>query len=192
MSANEVVCFWCAPQGSAEESLRRFILKEGSVCPGPYKYHNAVAKLGETPYPLDEYNGYGLDNAPHDDPRWPKKCDYCDYVFKEEDNWQHNLERIYQEAVFGGEVMPNGRRFPLRDAPPGAMWDGKWYWQKGPDGLSIYVQTPGGEWCIDSPANNSKKPWDRTGVPPKITARPSILIGDRYHGWLTDGVLKAC
>lgn len=196
MSQNrkEVVCFWCVPTARAKESLRRYSINSGIKCPSQYTYHNASVPIGETDYPLDDYNGYGLDNLAHDDPRWPKKCDHCDYLFQEADEWQHNLDRIYAEAVFGGAIIPNGRRFSMREAPWGAMWDAKWLWHKGPDGLSLYVMTPEGEWCIDSPANNSKKPWQRTGIPPKITARPSIGIGNpfRYHGWLTDGVLKEC
>ncbi len=190
-----IQCFWCTPLELAEESLRRY--RGSGKCPGQYGYHNASVLIGEVPYPASDYNGQGGPNFDRADPRWPEKCDYCDYVFEEKDEWQHNLERIYCEATLDGQLVPGGRRFGLRNAPWGAMWDARWHWEKGPDGRCIYVQTPCGEWCIDSRCNKSHKPWQRSGTPPRITARPSILIGGstperQYHGWLTEGVLKEC
>ncbi len=65
----------------------------------------------------------------------------------------------------------------------------------GPDGRVLGVMTPGGQWIIDQTANNGPKDragWTRTGSPPNVTAHPSILQGDRYHGWLKDGWLEEC
>ena len=180
---NKIICFFTDPTERAASLLRRYNPNE--KCPGKYCYHNAQIQINEVDYPMSEYDGEGGLNFDKKDLRWPNKCAYCDYIFKDSDQWQHNLDRIYQEV--------NGsRRFALRDAPVGAMWYARWQFHLGPDGKSLYVVTPGGEWCIDSPANNSKTPWTRSGIPPKITARPSILIGDRYHGFLTEGVLESC
>lgn len=64
-------------------------------------------------------------------------------------------------------------------------------------GRCLVVQTPAGEWVVDSPSANEKKPWQRTGEPPFVTASPSILFdgahgGRAYHGWLRDGQLVEC
>jgi hypothetical protein len=60
---------------------------------------------------------------------------------------------------------------------------------RGPDGRCLVLKTPAGDWVIDGPASGGGR-WERTGVPPLITARPSILIPGQYHGWLTAGVLS--
>ena len=60
--------------------------------------------------------------------------------------------------------------------------------QHGATQQHLAVVTPGGTWCIDCPATNSKQGWTRTGEPPKVTATPSIQCGP-YHGWLRDGML---
>lgn len=124
---------------------------------------------------------------PHDDPRWPAKCDQCGAPFPEFATWQVFQELIYRRADSGQEMT-------LRDAPPGAMWDAGWYWEKGPDGKSLCVCLPPGGgldyWHVDGPAKGGGR-WTRTGVPPNVTANPSILT-PRYHGWLRDGRLVDC
>jgi hypothetical protein len=60
-----------------------------------------------------------------------------------------------------------------------------------PDGHFVCVMTPGGEWNIDGRSTGGGY-WTRTGTPPKLTVRPSILIGRAYHGFLTDGKLIQC
>lgn len=52
------------------------------------------------------------------------------------------------------------------------------------------IRTPGGVWDMDTISTNGDG-WQVTGEPPALTARPSILHshGNRWHGWLTDGVL---
>ena len=84
--------------------------------------------------------------------------------------------------------------------PPGAMFDpdviyGGETKYHGPDGKGLVVILPSGEnWHIDSPASNGAPNvagWKRTGVPPTVTARPSIQTS-LYHGFLTDGVLTEC
>ena len=130
---------------------------------------------------------------PHDDPRWPTVCDGCDYVFAPTDAWQLFTDHEYQRE--GGQD-----RYALRDAPVGAMWVADWYrgfgspeHEKRGGGPHLIVKTPAGDWDIDAPSRNGSG-WTRTGTPPKVTARPSIGIGNPfvYHAFLTDGILEDC
>ena len=88
-----------------------------------------------------------------------------------------------------------GELYTRNDLPPGAMFDADWdagAFAPGPDGLWLMVRLPSGEdWAVDLPAQNSNRPWTRTGKPPTVTARPSIQT-PKYHGFLTAGVLVAC
>lgn len=176
-------CFLVVPLDVARESLRRYASGECSA--NGYPLHQASVVIGERLF-RGRSNGHGADDVSHDDPRWPQECP-CDYVFRDDDSWQHNLDRLHARADDRG-----GERFLLRDAPVGAMWDTPWclpHWQ-GPDGRCLIVKLPdGSEWCVDGPATNGPG-WTRTGDPPRITARPSIGSAG-YHGWLTDGVLSA-
>lgn len=80
---------------------------------------------------------------------------------------------------------------------PGAMFDAFWLpeaW-RGADGLGLTVKLPGGGvWHIDSEANGGGH-WSRSGVPPMITATPSIWSHanagppSEYHGFLQAGKL---
>lgn len=73
------------------------------------------------------------------------------------------------------------------------------------DGPALWVQTPGGAWCIDSRASNCTMPYDynhrcwvRHGEPPLVTVDKngptcaagagSIAVGS-YHGFLQNGCL---
>lgn len=181
-----VECFWSEPASVAEESLRRYAspIKPDRQCPGKYGYHDANVALGTVSLAPGERGG-GADDIDHADSRWPTKCDFCDYVFAVDDEWQHNIDRCYQRT-------DNSTLFQLRNAPPGTMWDATWYpakLGKGPDGRSLFVVLPDGEhWFVDGPAINGGG-WTRTGDVPRITARPSILTPG-YHGYLTDGFLE--
>lgn len=130
-----------------------------------------------------------------------------------------------------GELVKRVEGFGL-DAPPGAMWwedltercrpSGPDDWDhaelvrpapgasRSPsysffDGPHLLVQTPGGQWNIDSRASNCKSPfdyehrcWIRHGEPPAITVDKdgvtceagagSIKVGD-FHGFLRGGAL---
>jgi hypothetical protein len=150
--------------------------------------HDATVLLETVPYPLDgEKNGEGGDTHPHEDPRWPKGCSRCPYEFKPEDQWQHNLDRLFKTEAFPLYVT-------LSSAPPGAMYFADWYPWKGPDGHCLVVKTPAGEWIVDRPPSSGGAAWTRTGVPPNVTANPSILFtgADGYHGWLRGGSLVEC
>jgi hypothetical protein len=108
-------------------------------------------------------------------------------VFQDVETWQLSKNRLYVRQDTGAELT-------LHEAEPGMMWDAPWYldfsdpWA-GPDGRSLVMRLPaGGEWAIDGPSRSGGR-WTRTGEPPLITARPSIL-STHYHGWLTDGILS--
>lgn len=190
---SEVVCFWVEPVPRAMSSLRRYERSSGPFRTEGCAYHDASVDIGEVDFPIpeDHTTGYGRDDFPHDDPRWPKKCDRCDYVFRDEDHWQHNVNLLY-----GGS--PDGKLYTGRRLPPGAMRDAEWYRGFRPescgptcDGKIIAVMLPDGtEWHPDLPATNGG-PWTRSGTVPRVSCTPSILT-DAYHGYLTDGVLRSC
>lgn len=175
---------------------------DNQKCPGKFGYHNADFVLGTVKRTADERkSAVADDEIPHDDPRWPKKCDHCDYLFAPEDHWQINHIQWYRDF--------DNKLYVLREMPPGAMWDAYWMpdnW-KGPDGRSLHVVLPNGhEWCIDGRASNCTKPddkvhrcWVRHGEPPNLTVDKngntcaagagSILSGD-FHGFLRNGYLE--
>lgn len=180
-------CFLIEPTGIARRYLRRYIGDSHCSAEGNY-YHDASVPIDECAVTVREdgvYDTPDLD-VPHDDPRWPTHC-ACGYAFQDTDEWQVSVHRLYARTDTGEEVA-----WP--DAPIGAMWYAPWYPKQwaGPDGKILCVQTPGGMWCIDQPSQNGSG-WTRTGTPPTVTARPSIVArsgSGGYHGWLTDGVLS--
>jgi hypothetical protein len=192
-----IQCFMLEPTTRTERKLRRF---RGSSdgepkCPSGWGYHNGHTAFGEGTYHY-ETDGDGdktirwdddHEDPPHDDPRWPIKCDDCPYVFVPEDHWQVFREVIYVRKDTGATMT-------LRDCPPGAMWDAFWYPEKGSDGRSLCVSLPPGGgldyWCIDAPSKGGGG-WTRSGEPPIVTANPSILT-PRYHGFLRAGWLESC
>lgn len=195
--ASQIQCFFLTPTGRAQKSLRRYT--NGSKCDHKPGFHNSeILIVPDLEFPLIEgghgfiINGKG--DLPDDDlkksPHWPEKC-VCGYVFEDSDMWQVNTCRFYQRTDNLSEMHT------LRKAPPGAMWYADWMSGRGPDGHCLAVRTPVGDWMIDGPSSGGGS-WTRTGELPKITARPSIAMGERgsafgyYHGFLTNGVLIAC
>jgi len=188
-------CFYMEPSDEARESLRRFVFSEKAQCSSGHGYHNVEVTIGQVPWTDPNSNGRGDDDFDHTDPRWPSTCP-CGYVFQPEDQWQHNVTRLYVRADTGQKML-------VSEAPVGAMWDANWlkrldeFKNRSPDGMVLIVKTPGGEWNIDSKSSNGNG-WTRTGTPPKITANPSILAGKKsdgswiYHGWLRNGQLVEC
>ena len=108
---------------------------------------------------------------------------------------------IYRRVDTGEEL--HGKK------PAGAMWfcepEYQQYYQAGPDGRTLFVETPGGTWTVDSQASNCTKPndkehrcWCRHGDAPNITVNKigntcfagagSILMAN-FHGFLIDGEL---
>lgn len=152
-------------------------------------HHDTSVFVANIPYPFgtERLNGYGLDDVPHDDPNWPTACRTCGYRFKDDDNWQHNVDRLYSGA-------PDGKLYTNREMPPGAMFDATWWRKKGPDGIALCVVLPpnGGDdnWIVESESSNGGG-WTRTGTVPLVTVSPSIMTS-RYHGFLTGGFLISC
>lgn len=144
-----------------------------------------------------------------------------------EDTGQRSLEgfTLYRRIDTGeiGPFLNPGEK----GTPVGAMWWSDWNDEWGyrrrqnydwpgrkdqpyryhPDaqGRCLYVQTPGGSWCIDSRASNCTMPkdnnhrcWVRHGEPPNVTVDKSgdtckagagsIQAGD-WHGYLRKGEL---
>lgn len=198
--------FWETLQRSTYY-LRRYSSSSNEKCQGGGSYHNALSKepLATTD---DTPNAEGIvcNNSPpapaHGDPRWPTKCDKCDYQFNEFDTHQ----------VFGRKLMKNketGEVLQEDQLPVGAMWYCDWYnsfFGPGPDGHSLVVRLPGNfDWNVDGEANNctrkgdrSHKCWIREGAPPNVTAGKngntcsagagSIAVPG-YHGFLRNGYL---
>ena len=178
----------------ASLSLRRYAADSRCTVSG-HGVHNARTLIGTAPIVVSERGTWdieGVDQPPHSDSRWPTHC-VCGYAFQESDTWQLFKSRLY-------ERQDTHEQLTLHEAEPGMLWDAPWFldfkdpWA-GPDGRSLIMRLPGnGEWAIDGPSSNGPG-WTRTGEPPSITVRPSILshpssAGPGYHGFLTDGVLS--
>jgi len=187
---SRIECFLIEHTGFVREQLRRFERFEKSECPGPYGYHNGHTPFGKSQAIFTEYGTLAAvpeDSIPaHEDPRWPQKCDHCEYRFVEEDVWQVFQTPIYHRPGVDEEIA-------LESAPIGAIWDCPWFptERRGPDGKCICIKTPGGEWMPDCPSSDGT-PWTRTGNLPQITVRPSIRIPGKYHAFLTAGFLESC
>lgn len=190
-----IQCFFLTPVETEERYLRRYASSNGGDdCP-VHGYHNAKAFIGTGDHDPEQSIG---DNYSHESSRWPTHCD-CGYEFKESDAWQLFRSRLYK-CHDTNELMT------LDQAPAGAMWYADWFGFKGPDGHSLVVRTPGGDWCVDSRASNCSMPdddkhqcWVRHGTPPRITVDKNGntcnagagSIGQKtYHGFLRNGYLE--
>jgi hypothetical protein len=205
-----VKCFFVTPSDHARRTLRRYSSYKTETltrCPGRYGFHNADVLLEVIPRGKNANGDWAVAteaNISHDDPRWPAKCDGCEYHFAKDDEWQINVTQVYADAATGREYM-------LRDAEqnPGMMWDADWFGEsmRGPDGRCLVVVCPNGhQWMIDTRCSNCTLPkdsgpfgtahrcWTRTGEPPLISVGKqygktcsagggSIQAGD-YHGFL--------
>jgi hypothetical protein len=190
MTKRNATCFFMERTDSAAEYLRRYAPE--SKCPLPFGYHNASVYIGSGPF-YSKYESEGaIDNDfPHEDPNWPTNCE-CGYEFKDGDVWQHGLDRQYRRS-------DTGQVIPLRAAPPGAMWDARWWNKKAADGRYLIVKLPTGyDWHMDGPSSDDGKGWKREGTPPNITASPSIWANKgsgpprEWHGHLRGGQLEEC
>lgn len=192
---NNVKCFMLTPTARAARFLRRFwSVDTGLRLCEPSGYHDEAMRIEDTEL-IREGRSVRIEpmDWPKGDPRWPTRC-HCGHEFDDKEVRQLFYLPIYR--------TPDGREVTIHATPPrgietapvGSMWFADWYAEvgwKGPDGRSLVVRTPGGDWAIDGPSNNGNG-WTREGEPPFVTARPSILIDGRYHGFLTNGELIAC
>jgi len=187
-----IKCFMLEPTDRVRRWLRRWVSRDNAKCPG-HGYHNAFVHIEDGPLFWSQtdsgYKYYATDplSWPHGDPRWPVKCDHCDYVFGDEDQWDLFYAAIYRRPETGEEMHIHPGLAGC--APAGAMFYSDWGTFTGPDGRSLSVITPSGQWDIDHPPADGDKPWERTGTPPNVTANPSILFRGGYHGWLRNGEL---
>lgn len=209
-------CFWLEPTDTVRRWLRRYTSNHSGKWTCADGWHEAFLLFGDAPA-IWEDSEFGTrkrrvvrntesDRPIDDDMRWPVKCDKCDFRFAPNEVRQFFYALLYKRADTG-EVLP------LRDAPPGAMWDAWWLHDlrggylpgNTPDGRVIMVKCPNGhDWCIDSRASNCTLPndndhhcWIRHGEPPDLVVDKSggptcsagagsIMAGD-YHGFLGIG-----
>lgn len=197
-----IKCFMLEPTGRVARWLRRFQDAGGldvRLCE-PSGYHNAMVRIEDGP--LLPHDGGCYSTSPltweEDDPRWPEKCDHCDYHFVGLRGGQLFYQQLWRAPDGKEYVVHEGDLMVGVKAPPGAMWLS--YYTPGLAGQykhkpALYVMTPGGVWCVDGPSYRGGKcgpGWDRTGTPPLVTAAPSIHFPGRYHGWLRSGELVEC
>jgi hypothetical protein len=205
--------FWLDPTDKVILQIRRYTMSDSKPCQNtPYGHSASIDLDDESDAIIDEKTGeHKIIDAKQyriDDERL-RKCEYCDYVFTDDDAWS-----VWQEPVM--VRRDTNERMTLRTAPIGAMWDAKWMgeFHRGPDGICLTVRTPGGDWDVDGRANNCGKKdekwsepghhycWVRHGNPrsdpPSMhvdkngntcnAGAGSIAIGN-WHGFLDHGVL---
>lgn len=199
-----VKCFLVEPADRAYHHLRRYSSgsTDAKICPGPLgTYHNANGpRIGILQARVVEHTWrWDPVSTPRTDPRWPKKCDHCEYQFTDADEFQDFVETVWVDMA--------GKEYTLRHPVPGMMWDAFWCHDTqhvGDDGKSIHVICPdGSQWCIDARASNCTMPqdnvhkcWVRHGEPPNLTVDkngPTCAAGagsiavPGYHGFLRNG-----
>lgn len=197
---SRVKTFWSERTGYGLKTLRRY--SSATQCTKGKSYHNAETIISERAKVRINRNGYV--SLPRQvgkkDPRWPTKCEACNYVFTPDDAWQTNIEEWY----LGG-----GWEFTLSEAPPGAIYDAWWYPWKGPDGRSLIIILPDKHpWMVDWQASNCTLPndtehrcWIRHGDPTTgnitvdkrgrtCSAGAGSILTRTYHGFLTNGVFN--
>lgn len=191
--------FLAEPTGSCQIALRRF---EHSVTAGEHHHDAEVIVEAEAPCtPLDAEGNRAISlhqgRFPHDDPRWPQKCE-CGVAFPDpaSDHWQVN-ELWWYEG--GGHRFVHG--IGHWRAPVGCMIRAPWLDGWWPDNgcLPYVIWLPNdNEWFTPQPSsrqdsNETGPQWQITGTPPKITVSPSIFCRPgspkSWHGFISDGVL---
>jgi hypothetical protein len=214
-SPSVIRCFMLEQTTSVRLWLRRYVRQHSGAWNCAEGWHEAMVLFADAPAIFEERmaNGgwkhtvvlHGVERPPDDDPRWPTQCGKCAFVFAPADEHQLFYDQLYAR-VDTGEIVA------LRDAPPGAMWDGWWLHGLsggalcGPtvDGRNLFVRLPNGrDWHIDGRASNCTMPkddvhhcWIRHGNPPDLmvdkngvtcaAGAGSIQAGD-YHGFLGQG-----
>ena len=199
----KIPVFWLEATDQNRRFLRRYSSGRKGHCPES-GCHNARVEIERGPDVV--VNGYSIaESPPMDDTRWPTQCS-CGYVFAEDDHYQLFSEHIYRRSDTGGEET-------IRDASPGAMWDAWWLGRKGPDGISLMVKTPSGDWFVDGrasnctmPEDNEHKCWVRHGNPKNPQGSEPLHVDkngntcgagagsigqEAYHGFLHNGYLRA-
>lgn len=178
--------------GDAAISLRRWSHEAGGE-DHFYGYHNASIDIDRQPIQRRE-NGIqeSLPLPEPTDPRWPIKCEHCDYEFTAEDSYQINQTALYVPAPGNEGAGPLPHEWGEHVLPVGAMYymywkqrDGCQPWRYCPTDNSVLTvvipDNPDGtgrmEWDVDAYCSNcsrnkSEDPhhcWCRSGVAPWIT-----------------------
>jgi hypothetical protein len=191
--------FWLEPTDQQRVWLRRH---RSGPCGdrGEYAFHNAMAlKFDSVPLSLPlrgdlnslsetRPDGWTPVAISEDDPLWPTRCEHCGCGFSPTED----AKQVFANTLYRG--APDGTLYTLQEAPVGAMWDASWYrsrddsgdWYTGPDGLSLVVKTPGGEWCVDGEASNCT----RTQYGPKEidgVRHEKVWLGRTHDCWVRHG-----
>jgi len=214
---NRVRCFVIVHCHTSSYRLRRYVRYNAAgdqKCPGfgpgKFSFHNAeTAEICSTAdEPTKKYFCSRPPQIELTDPRWPTKCDQCDYLFADDDERQ-----IFGEPIFRRADSPedNPVSMLLSAAPAGALWRAAWLeegsWRVGFDGQSWVCRLPdGSDWQIDSEASNCTRKGDRThrcwvrhGIAPDFNIDkdgPTCDVGcgsiksPGYHGFLRNGWLE--
>lgn len=140
--------FWLEPtEDRVRVELRRYVSTSERSCRSS-EYCDASAVI-EWVAPAADWKGVGPHAVPHDDPRWPSRCEACGEPLPATSIYQVNARKLFR--------APDGALLTLRDAPAGAMWNAEWFpdsW-KLEDGICLVVRLPNGnEWLVDGQASN--------------------------------------
>ena len=206
--------FLLSPIDLYQPSLRRYTLSDRTCVDGSYHDADVVCpELQCTLYQLPDGEVVHGDVFAHSYHNWPTKCDKCDYVFKDTDEWQFRPERLYM--TIGSSIQ-----FTLGKAPPGAMYYASWFedrnlkdfmWVSPHDKRALMVVLPGGHhWHVDGTANNCTLPddtvhkcWVRSGSVEHASvhvdkngntcaAGAGSIVVPGWHGFLHNGYLTGC
>jgi hypothetical protein len=192
--------FWTQPTGEEMRWLRRYVREHAGGWDCANGWHQAMVPLG-----VFSEDAAGRQPDDHDT-GWPVECDKgCGYQFTDDDHRQVFASRMYRR-------LDTGEQWPIRELPPGAMYDADWMgdWAKGPDGICLVVILPSKNrhpWTVDSEASNctrkgdrNHKCWIRHGDPrtgnvhvdkngDTCQAGAGSIAADGWHGFLHHGEL---
>lgn len=191
MTATGTPLFIAEPVGTCRLVLRRFRYGQDAGDHGHDASVVIAEEAAETAPNADGTRSVTDDRIPHDDPRWPARCD-CGEIFTADDRRQVNEIPWYE----GG-----GHRFAWGigswDGPAGALIRAPWRDQEGRPAAWIVFLPNGTTWCTDDRASGGQRTelgpyWNVTGTAPDLTVSPSIwdqTPGNGWHGWIRAGHL---
>lgn len=214
----DAVCIWADRAAKVARWLRRyrgsFAGAERYKCPQPGNYGacEAMVRVEDLPFegefvpaaPSEGFFGDPPPTAPEafaGDPRWPRRC-ACGYEFCDADERDVLSDHVYRAA--------DGREWPHRELPPGALHDHWWEVHalvpcgspppaKGhyaiqtvpgmPNAVPTVVLPMGG--CFELGSQSSGGGWWNVVGDPRqpetLSVTPSIWRKGYWHGFLTAG-----
>lgn len=182
--------FWLEPIELVQVQLRRFTFTRDKTCRGSKDWgHDASHVIFEqaprSAWVEDLPDGCHRDRddlVSHEDPRWPETCEKCGEPFQIDDEWQLNTHQLHRGAS-------DGKLYTLRNCPVGSMWNAAWLADRaggaytGPDGISLHVRTPGGDWNVDGEASNCTRKQDQA-----VPGQPGVRrFGRSHYCWVRHG-----